>query len=85
MRNARILREARGLSQSDVFLATRINDTHLSRFERGLSELSLSNLQKLATLYGCTLDDLVAEVPDGDTDRLPSAAPVLTGSAGAGE
>lgn len=59
MRKARSIREARGLSLGEVYKATDIDDSHLSKWERGLVELSVANVQKLAILYGCRMDELL--------------------------
>ncbi len=64
MKNARRLREGLGLSQPDVMRATGIDHSHLSKFERGEARLSQENLQALAGLYGCKIDDLLAEGPE---------------------
>lgn len=68
MRKARMLRERLGLSMAQVYKATDIDDSQMSKFERGVLNMSLPNLQKLAALYGCLIDDLVAEIADADTE-----------------
>lgn len=61
MRNARTIREKQPLTLEEVSSKTSIRFSHLSRFERNRAELSIEKLQELARLYGCTIDDLVAE------------------------
>lgn len=56
MRKARI--EA-GLSQMDVVDVLDIRQCTLSLWENGHSGITLNYMEKLADLYGCTLDRLV--------------------------
>lgn len=63
-RQARIIRQQRGKSLEDVSRVVRITFGHLARFERGLVGMGIGNLQKLAHFYGCTIDELVAEVEE---------------------
>jgi hypothetical protein len=41
---------------------TSIANTHLRSFELGNAGMGIAKLKELATLYGCTIDELVAEV-----------------------
>lgn len=67
MRKARQLRVAKGLTLAQVYKLTDVDDSHMSKYERGLAELSLPTMRILAALYGCSLDDLDAEVPEAET------------------
>ena len=64
MRKARFIRQDSGRSLTDVVRATTIGLSHLSDFERGESWMSEEKLRELATLYGVTIDDLLAEVEE---------------------
>ena len=57
------LKEARieaGLSVSDVMREMNVSDAAVYMWETGKTNPKLSNLQKLAKLYGCSVDDQIA-------------------------
>lgn len=62
-RRLRHLRKERQLTLADVSDGTGIAASALSLLENGKREAKVSTLQKLATHYGATLDDLTASVP----------------------
>ncbi len=67
MRNAKFIRVAKGATLFAVATATGIEQSRLSRFETGKRKLSEYNdLKTLAQYYGCTIDDLLLDVPEGD-------------------
>lgn len=55
-------REARGLTQEDLADKARIHRTYLSDVERGTRNLSLVNIERLATALELTLADLFARI-----------------------
>jgi transcriptional regulator with XRE-family HTH domain len=57
----RRLREARGLSQEDLALATHMSSSYLSKLERGLVAPTAAVLQKLAVILQASLADLYRE------------------------
>lgn len=64
MRQARSIRERKGLTLEQVAARTSIRFSPLSRFERGVAWLGEAKMRELATLYDCKIDDLIAVVPD---------------------
>lgn len=67
-----LARERSGQAQGDVAVALGVSRPTLSAWERGLAEPLALDLQRLADLYGVTLDQLVgrADLPPpvrGDT------------------
>lgn len=48
------LREAKGVSQADVYIDT---DLNMARVEGGKTSLSLSTLSRLCDYYGITLEE----------------------------
>ncbi|WP_461109757.1 helix-turn-helix domain-containing protein [Tessaracoccus terricola] len=63
-RQLRHLRKERGLTLAQVAAESGIAASQLSLMETGKREAKLSNLQKLARLYGATLDEITAPVPN---------------------
>ncbi|WP_246099791.1 XRE family transcriptional regulator [Tessaracoccus rhinocerotis] len=63
-RHLRHLRKERGLTLAQVAAESGIAASQLSLMETGKREAKLSSLQKLARLYGATLDEITAPVPD---------------------
>ena len=61
-RQARQLRGQRTLLE--IATATGVDFSALSRFERMERTLGYHDLKRLAEFYGCTIDDLLREVPD---------------------
>lgn len=68
MRNARLIRQAKGLTLKQVDAATGIDYTLLSRFEVGAG-MHPSTITKLAEHYGVTEADLMrlADAPEAVT------------------
>jgi transcriptional regulator with XRE-family HTH domain len=69
LRRARSIRLDRGYTIEDVVRRTSIGAGHLSRFERGIAELSITKLQELARLYNVSIDALVAPGPHGSCEH----------------
>ncbi len=55
----RELRRARGLSQEELAIRARLHRTYISSAERGVRNVSLVNLEKLATALEVDICDLV--------------------------
>jgi len=54
----RELREATGLSQSDVAKLVGVTVSTVSRWEQGKNPPTLAHRRKLARVYRCTLEEL---------------------------
>ena len=54
----RELREATGLSQSDVAKLVGVTVSTVSRWEQGKNPPTQAHQRKLARIYRCTVDDL---------------------------
>ena len=57
----RKLREAAGLRQVDVAKKLNVDQAAVSKWETGETRPSRKYHQKLAKLYGCTVDELLNE------------------------
>lgn len=49
------------MTQADVAKALKVDQTAVSQWETGASMPRISNLFRLAQLYGCSVDDLIGE------------------------
>ncbi len=58
-RNAKTIRELKGLKQGDVAAKTGISQSQLSKFERGMCDLILDKVLELARVLGVTLQHLL--------------------------
>ena len=54
-------RERAGLTQNEVALLINVDRSAIAKWETGVCMPRLTNLFKLAKLYGCTVDDLMKE------------------------
>ncbi|MHC3434946.1 helix-turn-helix domain-containing protein [Delftia lacustris] len=72
-------REAAGMSQEEVADKLHMSTEGYARYERGETPASLMKLSKLATLYGCGLDELVVETSTGLTAQAQHIANLLDG------
>lgn len=59
----RALRYEAGLTLEKVSDELGVSIQMMSQIERGVNQLSLLNADKLAKLYGCTIEDILKEVP----------------------
>lgn len=66
----RLYRERSGLSLRHVAKLLPVSHSTLSQWEHNVHQPSLSDLEKLAVIYGCTVADFVA---DADVDLLKTA------------
>lgn len=55
----RALREAKGLSQTELAEALGVDQTTVSAWERGVAEPTLSNLRRLADVLGIAPGELL--------------------------
>jgi transcriptional regulator with XRE-family HTH domain len=61
--NVRELRNAKGLSQEKLALIIGIHRTYMSEVERGEQNISLTNIVKLAGVFGVEPGELLKEIP----------------------
>jgi transcriptional regulator with XRE-family HTH domain len=57
--NIKKLREDKGLMQKEVYNEIGLKPGHYNRLEKGLVEPSIEILDKLASIYGVSLDEIV--------------------------
>lgn len=64
MKNAKRVRIDKGETLLQVSLATKLDASRISKFERDIyHELGYQDMKVLAEHYGVTIDDLLADVP----------------------
>ena len=71
-RNVRLLRAERGLSQESLAFESGLNRTYLSDVERGIRNLSLDNISRLAKALGIPAWQLLRDervLKDGRDDQ----------------
>jgi len=67
-RNVKKRREELGMYQSELAERTSLSKQYISLIEQGIKKTpSLTTLKKFAKIFGCTLDELIAE--DDETGR----------------
>lgn len=80
MNNLRAARKAAGMKQTDVAKIVGICQSGYSDWERGKNKIDNKSLQKLAELYGCSVDYLLGRedaknpAPEGRGDEGADAA-----------
>ena len=57
----RLKRIEAGLNQTDLANVTGIQQSHISKLERGASDTTPKSLARIAKALGCTITDLLAE------------------------
>lgn len=62
MRNIECLRRKAGLTQNDVSKAVGVTQGSVSQWENGTSSPRADKLPLLATIFGCTIDELYDDV-----------------------
>jgi transcriptional regulator with XRE-family HTH domain len=60
------LRQDKNLSQADLGQIIGVHEKHISRYERGISQLSVENLRKMAEVFGVSVDYLIGEISDSN-------------------
>ncbi|MBI5762780.1 MAG: helix-turn-helix transcriptional regulator [Planctomycetes bacterium] len=60
--NVRRHRVARGMSQEGLAAAAKLHRTYVGSIERGERNVSIDNMDKLATALGVSLSELLREV-----------------------
>lgn len=65
-------RKRKGLSQEEVGAALGVSGPAVCMWETGKTVPRMPMLKKLATLYGCTVDDLLRE-SDANATEQPSS------------
>lgn len=65
----RALRSEAGYTQDEVADVLGMTQSMVLQIERGTKQLSLLNASKLAKLFGCTIDDILKEVPNEHSDQ----------------
>lgn len=61
--NLRVLRIVRGYSQEELARMVGVSTASVVNWESGDNTPSLSNIVKLADIFGCTLEELVSTEP----------------------
>ena len=61
----RILRERKWMTQADLARGTGLSQVSICRYESGEREPSIGILQKIARFLECSIDDLLADQPEG--------------------
>lgn len=56
------LRKAKGLSQKELSDRLNVSDRTISKWERGVSDPSTTNLLSLANLYGFKVDEILKQI-----------------------
>jgi len=59
MNNIKRLREERGMSQTDLAERLGIKPPSVWKLERGLANPAYPTLDKLADIFGCTMDEVM--------------------------
>lgn len=66
-------REYRGFSQEDVAKYLGVSRSAISLIESGARGLDILELQKLAKLYECRIEELTGEQPSSQWDKEPDS------------
>jgi transcriptional regulator with XRE-family HTH domain len=59
--NLRKLRHARGMSQEELALLTGIHRTYISSVERGMRNISIDNMERIASALGASLAEMLTK------------------------
>jgi transcriptional regulator with XRE-family HTH domain len=76
----RLLRQRKGLSQEEVALKLGISIPALSKIETGITDVNISRIEQIATLFGVTLMTLLqwdGEGEPGSSDEIESLSQKL--------
>lgn len=66
----RAMREARGLTQTEVAKALHVHQTAVSQWEYGRTRPDIDLLNKLASLYNVTTDELLGNDQSGEDEEI---------------
>ncbi len=58
-KNMKEIREAKGMSQGDIFRATKIERAYISNLESGKQNPTLETIEKIAKTLGVGVDELL--------------------------
>lgn len=72
------LRTARNMSQGDLAEALEVSRQSVSKWETGAAVPELDKLDKMAQLFGVTLDQLVHGIPSADTPESDDTKPAIS-------
>lgn len=70
--NLKERREALGLSAADVGKLVGVSAVSIWHYENGGYKPKYPTNQKLADLYGCTVEDIMSDPSDGPNDTPPA-------------
>lgn len=65
------LREARSRTQGQVALRLGVHRSYVAKMEAGVRMPTVPVLWRLARYLGCSLDDLIVEMPEAGEERPP--------------
>ncbi|WP_350449601.1 helix-turn-helix domain-containing protein [Aminobacterium mobile] len=77
MKQLKILREKEGLTQAQLAEKAKLSPNTIWNFENGRREPRMSDLQKFASIFNCTIDELInptqprrEETQAGETETI---------------
>lgn len=59
LKNLRIIRKARNMTQKELSDRAKVNRINISQYEIGVKNPNLTTVQKLASALGCTIEELL--------------------------
>lgn len=72
-------RDQVGLTQEEVAHRLHMSTEGYARYERGTTAIELLKLAKIATIFGCGLDELVVETSNGVSAQAQKIANMMGG------
>ncbi|HHY80520.1 MAG TPA: helix-turn-helix transcriptional regulator [Thermoanaerobacter sp.] len=69
------LRESKKISQRELSAATGLSNTAISYIERGIYDIKISNLAKIAKALGTTVEDIMKQVELEDIEEKKKEKP----------
>ena len=81
MNRIKILRTAREMKQTDLALQLKVGQNTISNWENDRTEPDSASLQKMASIFGCSIDYLLGHdaVTNPDVHRVPVLGDVAAG------
>lgn len=61
MKNLRIIRKARKMTQKELSDRAKVNRINISQYETGVRNPNLTTVQKLASALSCTIEELLGK------------------------